>query len=94
MDITPKRVRIVSDGTGCGTLVYDEAGKMLHFCKGAEWSCEAGGVAHVTLKMVYPKIDVWGKVARFKNRFRKPLKTYITIEDLIEIDRMKQAANG
>ncbi len=57
-----KPLRIVSDGTGLGTKVYDADG---HEIKGyitkVEWSIEADGAGQATLTFANVEVDLIGE---------------------------------
>ena len=55
-----KRLKIVSDGTGPGTHVYDADGKELHGITRVSWSIEPGRFAVVTLDCL-AEIEAAGK---------------------------------
>jgi len=55
-----KRLKIVSDGTGSGTHIYDADGKELHGIIHASWSIEPGHFAVVTLECL-AEIEAAGK---------------------------------
>lgn len=59
----PARVRVVSDGIGVGTQVFDERGDPISKYMGIgaiEWSIRGGNIAHASIEFAMMSADVDG----------------------------------
>jgi hypothetical protein len=52
------KLRIVSNGTAQGTMIYDEEGRVVENVRAFAWVCEAGGPARLYLEVMQAEADV------------------------------------
>ncbi len=97
------KIRIVSDGSGRNTRVYNEStGETIEWVTKVEWKCSVTDDATLKIHMVNVPINVVGRVVRmcFLNKLRMlklkicRQKKRITIQELIEWERLKFIREG
>ena len=56
------KIKIVSDGLGHNTRVYDEHGNQLTSVRKVTWSCDARGMAVAVVEFIRPQVEVTGQL--------------------------------